>query len=120
MIAVRFPSPRHWALIFGLMVLATLARAQSIAYSIPVHGPTAVVAPQRLGVLRALPAIGDVQLDLLPGFAAENGAPALGFALSRALPMGPDLDLALGVHAVVVQGIPASYGLYVGLTWRVK
>jgi len=106
--------------VVGLAMCAAASRAQGIAYAIPAKGPTAVVVPQRLGVLRDLPLIGSVQLDVLPGFSSSNGAPALGLAVSRPIAFGPDLDIYLGVHAVVIQGVPASYGLYVGLGWRIK
>lgn len=113
---------RHLALLLAAMMLATVTfgRAQSIAYAIPVHGPTVVVAPQPLGTLRALPFLGDVDVAVLPGFTPVNGAPALGLALYRRVPAGPDVELQLGIHAVVVQGVPASAGLYLGFGWALR
>ena len=106
------------ALLALLMLLTVDVSAQSVAYAIPVKGPAVMVAPQRLGVLRDLPFVGTLQVDALPGIATTNGAPALGLALSKAFPLGKDLDVWIGMHAVVVQTVPASFGLYVGFGWR--
>jgi len=119
MTAVLRVKPIHLLLLL-LVVLSATARAQSIAWTISARGPVSVVAPQPLGTLRALPLFGDVGVAALPGIAPVNGAPAIGLALYKEGPFGPDLRWQLGVQGVVVQGVPSSVGLYIGIGWRLQ
>lgn len=111
-------SAKAVALSLAVAMLARVSFGQSIAYAIPVKGPATIVAPQYLGTLHEFPFVGDIRVDALPGFAAANSAPALGLAFSKPFSLGTDVDLWIGGHAVIVQGFPASYGLYLGFGWR--